>query len=324
MNDLRAPAPAPKAFLSHASADKERFVMRFALELRRRGLDVWLDRWEMLPGDSLVDKIFEEGIRNAVAVIVVISANSINKPWVREELNAAFVKRVNDGSLLLPVVLDDVEVPEALRSTVWERVPDLSDIAGTVDRVVSAVFRDQHRPPIGEPPKYTAPELPSIYGLADTDVVTLRGFGAHAVETGDWIVVDTETIWEKVEALDISRGDFLDALEILSGRHWLEPGRTLGVPPPYFKVTVAGLEEYLTRFEPTYPELFAKVVAEVVNAGGNEIENSQIVDRLKAPKILVDHVLRRLKAKGHAEIYEALGGHISVGRVHPSLRRSIR
>ena len=86
----------PKVFLSHASEDKARFVDAFATRLRNKGVDAWIDRWEMLPGDSLVDKIFEEGIRNANAVIVILSSNSINKKWVREELNAAFVKRINE------------------------------------------------------------------------------------------------------------------------------------------------------------------------------------------------------------------------------------
>ncbi len=79
----------PKVFISHASEDKQRFVMGFADDLLKNGVEVWLDTWEMLPGDSLVEKVFE-GIGNAEAVIIVLSANSINKPWVKEELNASF------------------------------------------------------------------------------------------------------------------------------------------------------------------------------------------------------------------------------------------
>ena len=42
----------PKVFISHASDDKERFVKKFALKLRNKGVDAWLDRWEIKPGDS--------------------------------------------------------------------------------------------------------------------------------------------------------------------------------------------------------------------------------------------------------------------------------
>ena len=98
----------PKVFVSHASEDKERFVLDFAKKLRSVGIDAWLDKWEMLPGDSLVDKIFEEGIKEADSFIVVLSINSINKPWVREELNTAKVKRISDKTKIIPIVLDNV------------------------------------------------------------------------------------------------------------------------------------------------------------------------------------------------------------------------
>lgn len=58
----------PRVFVSHASEDKERFVNGFATRLRANGVDAWLDKWEMLPGDSLVGKIFEEGLKDAQAV----------------------------------------------------------------------------------------------------------------------------------------------------------------------------------------------------------------------------------------------------------------
>jgi TIR domain. len=89
---------APKVFVSHASEDKDRFVVEFARRLRENGVDAWLDQWEMKPGDSLVDKIFEEGLKEARAVIIVLSTISVQKPWVREELNASVVNRISRGT----------------------------------------------------------------------------------------------------------------------------------------------------------------------------------------------------------------------------------
>jgi len=53
----------PKVFVSHASEDKQRFVLAFAERLRAKGIDVWLDRWEVYPGDSLVDKTFAKWVK---------------------------------------------------------------------------------------------------------------------------------------------------------------------------------------------------------------------------------------------------------------------
>ena len=110
----------PVAFISHASEDKERFVIEFAKKLRAVGIDAWLDKWEMHPGDSLVDKIFEDGIKNGSHFIIVLSRNSVSKPWVREELNTAVVEKINKNLRIIPVVLDGVTVPECLRSTLYE------------------------------------------------------------------------------------------------------------------------------------------------------------------------------------------------------------
>lgn len=107
----------PKVFISHASEDRE-FTQDLATKLRSKGVNAWLDVWEILPGDSLIDKIFEEGLKDAEGFIVILSRSSVNKEWVREELNAAMVKKINGLTKLIPVVLDDCEIPEGLNSTV--------------------------------------------------------------------------------------------------------------------------------------------------------------------------------------------------------------
>ena len=47
-------------FLSHSSSDKE-LVTRIAEDLKDAGIPVWLDAWEILPGDSVAQKI-QEGL----------------------------------------------------------------------------------------------------------------------------------------------------------------------------------------------------------------------------------------------------------------------
>ena len=37
-----------KVLVSHASEDKERFVLGFAERLRKNSIDAWVDTWEML------------------------------------------------------------------------------------------------------------------------------------------------------------------------------------------------------------------------------------------------------------------------------------
>lgn len=159
---------APKAFISHATLDKQRFVVGFATRLRDKGVDAWLDQWEMGPGDSLVDRIFEEGIKNAQAFVVVLSEISVNRPWVREELNVAVVRKIEGLTKLIPVIIDDCEIPEALRSTVWVRFENLDSYDEKLQEIVDAVFRRRDKPALGSPPAYAtlADALPGLTAVA--------------------------------------------------------------------------------------------------------------------------------------------------------------
>ena len=102
-----------KIFIAHASEDKE-IVRKLANDLIDRGLLVWFDEWEIKVGDSLVEKI-NQGIENSSFMAIGLSKNSIQKPWVNKEINAGFMKELNDrGVYLLPLLLEDCKIPPLL------------------------------------------------------------------------------------------------------------------------------------------------------------------------------------------------------------------
>src|SRR5260370_38542650 len=107
----------PKVFVSHASEDRARFVLGFATKLLENGIDAWLDKWEMHPGDSLVDKIFEVGIGGAEAVFIFFLQNWIWKTWVGEEMKYTVVERVKTGHKNIPILIYGFSVPKTLQIT---------------------------------------------------------------------------------------------------------------------------------------------------------------------------------------------------------------
>lgn len=175
-------AAQPKAFISHATEDKDRFVIRFATELRSRGVDAWVDEWEIRAGDSLVDKVFAHGIDRASVFIVVLSEISITKPWVREELDAGMMRRIGAGTKAIPVLLDEVSVPAALQHLRYVSVPRLG-FEGTVDDVLASVFGHPVAPPLGAVPGYSR-RLPQL--VPDpTDDAVFAAIVDLALETGN-------------------------------------------------------------------------------------------------------------------------------------------
>jgi hypothetical protein len=317
-------AKSPKAFISHASEDKERFVRVFAERLRERGVDAWVDEWEIYPGDSLIDKIFEEGLKDADAVIVVISQYSIDKPWVREELNAAVVKRINRGGRLIPVVLDDAEVPEVLKNTVWVKIADLTEYARDFDRIVSAIFDHRPKPPLGKPPAYVTSPEPAIPGLSPIDVTVLRAFAENALEKGSTFSIATEDRWLVVNTNGITREDYEDALEMLDKRGYLERSRVVARVPPHFSLTVPGLETYLRKYDSSYPQTFTNVGLAILNEGLRS--NHEITAATVQPRIIVDHILRVMEMKRYikvARVQDGLGT-ASIYELSAELKRMLR
>ncbi len=77
----------PPIFISHASAD-DAFVRRLRTYLEALGLPVWVDSRNLRGGDKLADGI-EKAIRTACQVLVVLSPNTVNSPWVRREIRLA-------------------------------------------------------------------------------------------------------------------------------------------------------------------------------------------------------------------------------------------
>lgn len=102
-----------KIFIAHASENKN-IVQKLANDLIDRGLLVWFDEWEIKVGDSLVEKI-NQGIENSSFMAIVLSKNSIGKPWFKKEINAGFMKELNNrGVYLLPLLLEDCKIPPLL------------------------------------------------------------------------------------------------------------------------------------------------------------------------------------------------------------------
>lgn len=311
----------PKVFVSHASEDKERFVLNFASKLRQNGIDAWLDKWEMLPGDSLVDKIFEEGIKEAQAFIIVLSKFSVQKPWVIDELNAAVVKRINNGTKLIPVVIDDCEVPEALKSTIWEKVSDIKSFDASMDRIVAAIFGATDKPPIGKAPKYTKSFVQSIGQLSHIDSLVLRLSCEKMVESGDYFINPVEVFFNEGKSL-VPESELEDCLEILDQQGYIKIHRTLGGGASMYQTTTYGFEQYAISCLANYNTKLTNIVSTIVNEGLES--NQEIAQRLNEKNVIVGHVLDVLEINGHIKVAKMIGGLIRIFNVSPSLKRALK
>jgi hypothetical protein len=311
---------SPKVFVSHASEDKDRFVLGFATRLRQEGIDAWFDKWEMLPGDSLVDKIFQEGIKEAKAVIIVLSNSSIGKPWVKEELNAAFVKRINSGTKLIPVIIDDCEVPEALKSTLWESITDLSAYDSNLKRIVASIYGINEKPPIGPQPEYVQSLTQSIGSLNNIDSLVLRLSCEEILKTKD-IFVDPIRVFLQDNNSVIPEDDLKDSLEILDSNGYIKLTPSFGGSFFPYQLTTSGFDIYANAAIPDYSDKCIGVISAIVNE--KLTSNIEIQQRLNENIVIVDHILSVLHNNGDIKQAKLLNGLSHIHYVLPTLKRAL-
>ena len=108
-----------KTFISYNHQDRA-FVERLANDLKKYGLAVWWDQWEIRVGESIIQKI-NEGIDSSAYLIAVLSSHSVQSHFVQREINSALMKQLSaeKNIIILPLVLADCEVPPLLRDIKW-------------------------------------------------------------------------------------------------------------------------------------------------------------------------------------------------------------
>jgi hypothetical protein len=105
-------------FISYSHQDKE-FVDSLAKQLVREKVSIWLDRWELHVGDSLVSKV-QDAIAGASALLVILSKASVESEWCKKELSSGLIRELGEKRVVvLPVLLEDCEIPLFLRDKLY-------------------------------------------------------------------------------------------------------------------------------------------------------------------------------------------------------------
>jgi len=140
-------------FISYGHQDAD-WVRTLAENLHRAGLDVFLDEWEIAPGDVVVHNL-EHGLLSSRNGVLVVSPASVSRPWVQQEYAVMVGRAVENKQRLIPVLVgDDVEVPPFAATRLWVdfRRVDRPEYERRVQRLVAALRGERpQRPPRDAP-----------------------------------------------------------------------------------------------------------------------------------------------------------------------------
>jgi hypothetical protein len=128
----------PTVFLSYAHTDSS-IVRRVAEGLTAAGVRAWSPEVELKPGvDWLLE--LERELSIADFVVFFISPESVESPWVSQEMQIALHRKLSGegGAVVLPVLLRDADVPPLLRQFRWVDLRD-GDIERGIGELVDTI-----------------------------------------------------------------------------------------------------------------------------------------------------------------------------------------
>src|SRR5262249_285723 len=139
----------PVVFLCHSSDDKP-LAERIATDFLSNGIDTFFDKWSIGPGDSLRRKI-DEGLEDCTHFVALLTLNSIERPWVQTEMDAAFVRKVNGKCRFISVRsnLEANRLPPLLSGI---HSPELVNYEKDIQSLIAAIHGVSNKPKIGEAP----------------------------------------------------------------------------------------------------------------------------------------------------------------------------
>ena len=261
----------PDVFISHSSKDDD-FVKELRDALESHDISVWVDSRNLRGGSKLAPEI-DEAIEQARQVIVVLSANTVNSPWVRKEIDKAVEvekQRRDEGYRVIPLLLSGIE-PSALAS--WfaeEPVGVRVEIkTGGLSEAMPAILAalGERLPTDREPSKTVAPQRVEelVLKLSDPKIVAFDG-KRRATATATLIYESTSESNREVESKRFTFTAPLGVIEAEDMRWYLEEFYLW--PIGVFKERAARIETLLPKWgqELYRAALEPPVAKEVLNA----------------------------------------------------------
>jgi hypothetical protein len=286
----------PRVFLSYGSEDRY-LAEHIARALMDAGVDTWWDGWAITAGDSIRRKV-EEGIEGCTHFVVLLTPTAVTKPWVNEEIDAGFMRKVGKQARFIALRhdLDAEQLPALLRSSASPALGDPPDLT----QLISDIHGITRKPALGSPPRAVAER-------AKTD----PGYSAAANAVARVFVEETKfarkfdpclTHEELGQRTGLSEEDVIDALHELNAYVRVERYRPVLPLPALF-----------VRFDPNWKdwnpaEDGLAMAAAMLNDAGFPTDPAQIDTRLGWGPRRLNPAIAYLEDRNLVRVLHAMDG----------------
>ena len=101
-------------FISYSHADSD-FVDTFEKLIRHLGITPWKDSKDLRIGGDILDSL-KAAIESVTHFCCIISSSSAKSSWVKIELDYAKQRQLETNLLIVPILIDEMEIPDYLES----------------------------------------------------------------------------------------------------------------------------------------------------------------------------------------------------------------
>ncbi|MFN8503535.1 toll/interleukin-1 receptor domain-containing protein [Kouleothrix sp.] len=298
--------PYPRAFISYAHEDKQ-LAINLAEALTKNGIDPWIDVWEINAGDSLVEKVFEEGLKDCAVFVIVLSSASVLSPWVKQELDTAVINRIRKITQVIPVLAEECEIPVALRALRWLNMKEgMNDV---IRSIVDVAYKKKSRKPIIQPAPDRVAQM----------IAAKQGFSQEATNIGVLIArsLDTSATSQQFfegkaieNDLDLTPEQINDAVDELATRGLVKARQMMGTHPfdfAWVEPTYALYYEFAQFLRDQFdPDADVRQVAACIASRG-EADGLTIARDLNLPPLRINFAVGYLGDYGIIKVIRALG-----------------
>jgi len=156
---------APKVFISysHDSEEHKKWVLTLATELRKNGIDIILDQWDLDLGSNLPN-FMEQGLNNSERIIIICSDEYIRKSNLNQGgvgyekiiLTANLMKNLNSNKII-PVIRNvngDNQLPNFIWTPLFIDFSDDNKFKSNLDNLLRDIHNEYviKKPKIGQNP----------------------------------------------------------------------------------------------------------------------------------------------------------------------------
>lgn len=306
-----------KTFICHSSDDKDRFVRRLAERLIENDINALYDDWELSYGDSLIE-LFDR-IDECDVFIIVISENSIQSKWVKEELSAGVVKKIDEGAKLIPIVIDeDVIIPPSLKYVKQCRIKDITNYDEEFKGLLNSIIGKSNKPPLGNKPSYST--INPIEGFTQLDSLIIQKMGESLHSKNNMFSFDE--IMELTNN-EFSKEDVFESLQVLEEKYIINCQYVLSSRlPHHIKLTPSGVIFYCMHYEEEFEIYIKEVVSTLLNE--NVYSNEDIYEQSKCPKFIVNALLEQFLNNRYIKGSTTISGSIIIHQITGNGRRQLK